>query len=135
MYAGKGIPRLQHTYSSDSELHKNKNQNDLIKNWQKPFCCASIILKTRNLDLVFADFHSIFNIWKYFFVPLRQELKNKGSQLLVPSLGCLTWLWLKYLLLFKLTKGRNQKIRVKGEVSYRYSFVRLILRAKLIFSL
>ena len=71
-----------------------------------PIYCLSIVLRSRQLDLVFQSFADIRQLFVQFFVPLKSWLARSGIQIIMPSFGAVLWKKFRFLLLWRLGYAR-----------------------------
>ena len=93
-----------------------------------PIYCIKIVLKERDLDLVFQTFKEIKELIATYFLPMKQlQWEKKRLFVSVPSLGKILWIKFKYVLRWKLG---NSGMVSKEMMQKRMSFCKLILLSK-----
>lgn len=85
-----------------------------------PIYCLKIVLKERDLDLVFQTFREIVELVRNYFLPLKKVRWEKSKvKISVPSLGKLYWIKFKYVLKWKLgSSGSVSQVLLKKNLSF-----------------
>ena len=93
-----------------------------------PIYCLKIVLKERDLDLVFQTFREVKEVLQNYFQGLKMmQRERKRIFIYVPSIGKILWQKFKYVIRWKLgNSGALSPALVRGRVS----LVKLILLAK-----
>lgn len=108
--------------------HTFDSQKILEFNAMIPIYCIKIVLKERDLDLVFQSFKEIKELISTYFLPMKQlQWEKKRLFISVPTVGKILWVKFKYVLRWKLG---NSGLVSKEMMQKRMSFCKLILLSK-----
>ena len=92
-----------------------------------PIYCLKIVMRNRDLDLVFQTFRDIKELFNGFLLPLKWNLARSNIKISIPSLGSILWQKFKYLLTWRLGHA-NVLINIPN--NQKLSYTKIVLLSK-----